>query len=99
MSKKKGLDFASLIDEEMHVRLVTASAYRRLRFRRLAEIREGDKNFTQRFMGNKMRLKDGQAWIARFEAGGQDVKLSTLECYVSALGCQLEWGIVDSGAN
>ena len=34
-----------------------------------------------------------QSAVARFEGGGLDVRLSTVERYTQALGARLEWSI------
>ena len=37
------------------------------------------------------RMGTSQSAVARFESGGVDVRLSTLERYAAALGCSLDW--------
>ena len=37
------------------------------------------------------RMGTSQSAVARFESGGADVRLSTLERYAAAIGCSLDW--------
>jgi predicted transcriptional regulator len=37
------------------------------------------------------RMGTSQSAVARLESGDADVKLSTIERYVAALGCQIDW--------
>jgi transcriptional regulator with XRE-family HTH domain len=56
-------------------------------------------SYAQRLIAEKMRLQDGQAFIARLEAGGVDPRLSTIERYADALGCRFEWRLTDTEGN
>jgi predicted transcriptional regulator len=42
------------------------------------------------------RMGTSQSAVARLEAGSDDIRLSTLERYVSALGSRLEWRLRDT---
>jgi len=39
------------------------------------------------------RMGTSQSAVARLEAGDGDVRLSTLERYASAVGCELRWSV------
>jgi predicted transcriptional regulator len=39
------------------------------------------------------RMGTSQSAVARFEAGGSDVRLSTIERYAEAIGCSLDWQV------
>lgn len=40
------------------------------------------------------RMRTSQSAVARLESGGGDVRLSTLQRYAAAVGCDLEWRLV-----
>lgn len=84
--------------DQLRPSLVEAAAMRRLRLRRLAAVRE-ELSCAQRLIAERMRLQDGQAFIARLEAGGVDPRLSTIERYADALGCRFEWRLTDAEGN
>ncbi len=39
------------------------------------------------------RMGTSQSAVARLEAGDADVRVSTLERYAAAVGCQITWGL------
>jgi predicted transcriptional regulator len=39
------------------------------------------------------RMRTSQSAVARLESGAADVRLSTLQRYVAALGQRLDWGL------
>ncbi|KWX01109.1 putative transcriptional regulator [Carbonactinospora thermoautotrophica] len=41
------------------------------------------------------RMGTSQSAVARLEAGDADVRVSTLERYAAAIGCQITWGLHD----
>jgi len=43
------------------------------------------------------RMGTSQSAVARLEAGTDDIRLSTLERYVAALGGRLDWQLRDVG--
>lgn len=43
------------------------------------------------------RMGTSQSAVARLESGGADVRVSTLERYAAAVGCQLSWQLHGSG--
>jgi transcriptional regulator with XRE-family HTH domain len=43
------------------------------------------------------RMRTSQSAVARLEAGGGDLRVSTLARYAAALGCDLQWRLTPPG--
>ena len=72
--------------------LVEAAAARRELLRELAR-RRAALGFSQTAVA--ARMETSQSAVARLEGSAADTKLSTVDRYAAALGCRVEWRVVD----
>ncbi len=72
--------------------LVEAAAARRALLRELAR-RRAKLGFSQTAVA--ARMETSQSAVARLESSAADTKLSTVDRYAAALGCRVEWRVVD----
>lgn len=80
---------------ERFAELVDAAFRRRELVRRLAEIRV-DFGVSQTRLA--ARMGTSQAAIARLESGEVDARTSTLGRYAAALGCRIEFDVIEGAA-
>ena len=72
--------------------LVQAADARRALLRELAR-RRAELGFSQTAVA--ARMETSQSAVARLEGTAADTKLSTVDRYAAALGCRVEWRVVD----
>lgn len=75
--------------------LVEAARARRQLMRELAE-RRSRQGISQTVVAAAMGTS--QSSVARLETAAEDAKLSTVDRYAQALGCRVEWRIVEDPA-
>lgn len=85
--------------EEAQPRLPVLPGFREMALRRMSQDRRRLVGFLagqRRAAGMSQtevaaRMRTSQSAVARLEAGGSDVRASTLERYAAAIGCEISW--------
>ena len=72
--------------------LVDAAEARRALLQELAR-RRAELGYSQTAVA--ARMETSQSAVARLEGSATDTKLSTVDRYAAALGCRVEWRVVD----